>query len=41
MLWVVCHLETKVGTGNGLPPGEGSAAHQLVGKVMAYQGKDG
>jgi hypothetical protein len=24
-----------------LEPGDGSAAHQLVGRVMAYQGEDG
>ena len=31
----------KGGARKGLPPGDESAAHQLVGEVMAHQGIDG
>jgi len=31
----------KLGTGDGLAPGDGLASYQLVGEVTAHQGNDG
>ena len=31
----------KLGTGDGLAPGDGLASYQLVGEVTAHQGDDG
>ncbi len=40
---IVCRMvdALKVGILRDLPLGDGLAAYQLVGKVMAYQGLDG